>query len=299
MDWESQMNDFKSHLKLEKNLSENTIVSYVRDLSKFREFAENRGIDSIEKIQTNHIENYLAHIELAQISARSQARYISAFKAFFSYLLLEERLQKNPMELIESPKLGFKIPNTLSEKEIDAIIDQIDLSSEFGHRNKAILEVLYGCGLRVSELTQLRFSDLFIDEGYIRVVGKGNKQRLVPFAQKTLKELEFYTRQYRKHQKVTQGYQDYIFLNRRGKTLSRVMVFLIVKENTQKAGIRKKVSPHTFRHSFATHLLHNGADIRAIQLMLGHESITTTEIYTHIEQQHLEKAILQYHPRNR
>ncbi len=299
MNWNSEIADFKSYLKLEKNLSDRSIEAYLSDVIKFGTYVQNQFELDSNDVTPIHIQQYLSEIVDQNLSARSQARYISSLKAFFGYLVLENRMEINPMELIESPKLGLKLPDTLSENEINMIIDQIDLSDPFGHRNKAILEMLYGCGLRVSEVTQLRFSDLFLEENFIRVLGKGNKQRLVPITNATIKELQLYTEHSRKFQKEALGFEDYIFLNRRGKTLSRVMVFLIIKDLVAEVGLKKKVSPHTFRHSFATHLLHNGADIRAIQLMLGHESITTTEIYTHIEQRHLEETILTYHPRNR
>ncbi len=298
MEWNSNINDFESYLRLEKNLSENSIENYLRDIDKFRKYIVDNQLDDKKEIQSEDIQQYLSYLHDTDISARSQSRYISALNAFYEYLIVEERISKNPFENLDRPKLGLYLPDTLSEDEINTILKQVNLSGEFGHRNKAILEMMYGCGLRVSEVIQLRFSDLFLEEGFIRVRGKGNKERLVPISSHTRKELSLYVDNQRKRQKEQKGFEDYIFLNRRGKTLTRVMVFIILKKLVEETGITKKVSPHTFRHSFATHLLHNGADIRAIQLMLGHESITTTEIYTHLDKKHLKETILRYHPRN-
>ncbi len=231
------------------------------------------------------------------MNPRAQGRLISGLKGFFSYLVFEEYRKDNPLELIESPKTGRKLPDTLSTAEIDALISEIDLSSEQGERNRAMLETLYGCGLRVSELIGLKISDIFEDEGFLKVTGKGNKQRFVPISFHTLKFINIYRKEVRVHLTVAEEASDTLFLNRRGKPLSRAMVFTIVKQLTEKAGIRKNVSPHTFRHSFATHLLQNGADLRAIQQMLGHESITTTEVYTHIDKKHLTEVLNTFHPR--
>lgn len=242
------------------------------------------------------MQEFIYHIA-KEVNPRSQSRIISGLRGFFNYLIFEDYRKTNPLELIESPKLGRKLPDTLSEAEIDQIIMQIDLSDPQGTRNKAILETLYGCGLRVSELTHLKLSDLYFDEGFIRVTGKGDKQRFVPIAGPTIKFITLYKDEVRVHQTIAPTAKDTLFLNRRGKPLTRAMIFTIVKILTERAGIHKNVSPHTFRHSFATHLLENGADLRAIQQMLGHESITTTEIYTHIDKSHLTKVIQQFHPR--
>lgn len=294
MDWKEAFSEYKSYLKLEKSLSQNTIDAYLRDLKKLERFAEHEPL----KISSSDLEEFLYQYAKDNFAARSQARLISSVKGFFLYLQWEEWRTDNPAELLETPKLGMKLPDTLSEEEIDQLIAQIDLSLPEGERNRAILETLYGCGLRVSELTELKLSDLFFDEKFIRVIGKGNKQRLIPISDYTIKFLQIYIREIRVHIPIQKGFEDFVFLNRRGKKLTRVMIFTIIKQLTEKAGIRKKISPHTFRHSFATHLLKNGADIRSIQMMLGHESITTTEIYTHLDDRMIRDAVLKFHPRN-
>ncbi len=297
-DWDAIFIDFKSYLTFEKNLSKHTIASYLSDSKKFRHFLENIEEVGPLEVKYSHVQAFLASIVDQQLSERTQSRYISSLKSLYQYLLLEGRISENPMEMVESPKLGLYLPDSLTPSEVEAIFGKIDLSDIYGHRNLAILEMMYGCGLRVSEAIKLRFSDLFIEEDFIRVLGKGSKQRLVPIAKKSVQILRHYTEHLRKEQEPQKGFEDYIFLNRRGRTLSRVMVFLILRKATEKAQIQKKVSPHSLRHSFATHLLHNGANIQAIQLMLGHESITTTEIYTHIDQKHLKSTIMNCHPRN-
>ena len=293
MDWQEALSEYRTYLKLEKSLSPNTIESYLRDLRKLESFSENPPM----KVSSSDLDEFLYQYAKENFAPRSQARLISSVKSFFNYLQWEEWRADNPAELLETPKLGMKLPDTLSEKEIDQLIAQIDLSLPEGERNRAILETLYGCGLRVSELTELKLSDLFFEENFIRVIGKGNKQRLIPISNYTIKFINIYRNEIRVHIPIQKGFEDYLFLNRRGKKLTRVMIFTIIKQLTEKAGIRKKISPHTFRHSFATHLLKNGADLRSIQMMLGHESITTTEIYTHLSTKHLEEALLQYHPR--
>jgi integrase/recombinase XerD len=294
MDWKEALNEFKSHLKLEKSLSDNTIQAYVRDIEKLKEFSDQPPL----QVSRNQLEEFLYQYAKENYAARSQARLVSSLKSFFSYLQLEDWRNDNPAELLETPKLGMKLPDTLSEEEIDKLISEIDLSLKEGERNRAILETLYGCGLRVSELTELKLSDLFFEENFIRVIGKGNKQRLIPISNYTIKFIEIYKNQIRVHLPIQKGFEDYLFLNRRGKKLTRVMIFTIIKNLAEKAGLRKKISPHTFRHSFATHLLKNGADLRSIQMMLGHESITTTEIYTHLDDTSIREAVLKYHPRN-
>lgn len=294
MNWKEIISEYQSHLKLEKNLSNNSIEAYLRDVKKLKDFSDQLPLD----IQQNHIEEFIYQFAKLDYSPRTQARLISSIKSFFSYLQWEEWRIDNPAELIETPKLGMKLPDVLSEREIDTIIAQIDLGQAEGERNRAIIETLYGCGLRVSELIELKLSQLFFEENYIMVVGKGNKQRLVPISDHTIKFINIYKNEVRIHQNIQKDFEDYLFLNRRGRSLSRVMIFTIIKQLTEKAGINKNVSPHTFRHSFATHLLKNGADLRSIQMMLGHESISTTEIYTHLDDGMLRKAVLEFHPRN-
>jgi len=294
VNWNEALAEYKSYLKLEKNLSQNTIEAYIRDIRKLEDFSENTPLT----IGRSDVNEFIYQYAGQNYSERSQARLISSLKSFFAYLQWEEWRDDNPVELLESPKLPQKLPNVLSEEEIDLLIAQIDLSRPEGERNRAILETLYGCGLRVSELTELKISDLFFMENFIRVTGKGNKQRLIPISNYTIKMINFYKDEVRVHAAVQKGFEDHLFLNRRGRKLTRVMIFTIIRNLKEKAGIKKKISPHTFRHSFATHLLKHGADLRSIQLMLGHESITTTEIYTHLDDSQLRDTILQFHPRN-
>ena len=297
MKWNQAIQDYKSYLHIERGLSKNSIANYVYDLQKLVNWLELNEInDSPVNIFENTLQEFIYQIA-KEVGPRSQSRIISGLRGFFNYLIFEEYRKTNPLELIESPKIGRKLPDTLSEEEIDQIIIQIDLSKPQGERNRAILETLYGCGLRVSEAIGLKISDLFFEEGFIKVTGKGDKQRFVPIAPLTMKYINLYKTEIRNHQTIPEEFIDTLFLNRRGKALSRAMIFTIIKDLVEKTGIRKNVSPHTFRHSFATHLLENGADLRAIQQMLGHESITTTEIYTHIDKSHLAKVMRQYHPR--
>jgi integrase/recombinase XerD len=295
--WSVLLNNFESYLQLEKGLSENTLLAYAKDVQKLQNYADeiNKSVDQLEYNDLNAFVGALYDIGL---SARSQARVVSGVKQFFDFLILEGELKINPSELLEPPKIGRKLPEVLSIEEIDAMIAQIDLSKNEGHRNKAILETLYCCGLRVSELCDMKISQIFRQEGFIRVIGKGNKERLIPLAASVTRELDFYFDAMRKHLDIARGHEDFVFLNRRGKQLTRVMIFTIIKDLAEKAGIKKNISPHTFRHSFATHLLEGGANLRAIQDMLGHESILTTEIYTHVSNQAQREAILKYHPRN-
>ncbi|MGP2569770.1 site-specific tyrosine recombinase/integron integrase [Ornithobacterium rhinotracheale] len=295
MSWEQTLQDYKAHLSLERNLSENTISNYLRDLQKLQNmFPDNNP----EELTAEELRLFNYKIG-EQYAARSQARILSGVRAFYNFLEEEKNDTKpNPTELISSPKIGRKLPDTLSLEEINKIVENIDLSQKHGERNKAIIEMLYGCGLRVSELTELKISDLYFEEDFIQVLGKGNKKRLVPIAQYTQKVLTNYLQLVRSHQTIQKAYSDHVFINNRGTKLSRVMVFNIIKEAAERAGIKKNISPHTFRHSFATHLLENGGDLRSIQLMLGHESITTTEIYTHIDRSFLRKNIEKFHPRN-
>lgn len=288
---------YKTYLRLEKSLSANSVDAYLSDLDKLLRFAESEGL-KITDITYNDLQQFVAQLRDIGIHPRSQARIISGIKSFYRFLLLDEYITVDPTELLESPKIGLKLPEVLTVSEINNILDTIDLSLAEGQRNRAMLEVLYSCGLRVSELTHLRYSDIYFEEGFIKVEGKGSKQRLVPISDTALHEIKNYL--YDRHTiAVKKGYEDTLFLSRRGTALSRIMVFHIIKQQTEMAGILKNVSPHTFRHSFATHLLEGGANLRAIQEMLGHEKITTTEIYTHIDREFLRKEILEHHPRSK
>ena len=292
------LNDFELYLKLEKKLSKNSVESYLNDVNKFLnffdEFAE---IIDFKLFTPDLIKDFIYQIS-DSIAPATQARLISGIRLFFNFLIIENHIEQNPMELIESPKLKRKLPDILNVDEIDRLIATIDLTKPEGERNKAIIETLYGCGLRVSELVELKLSDLFFDEGFIRITGKGNKQRFVPINDYTKKIIENFIKYSRKSDEAKPGYEDYLFLNRRGKKLSRNMIFIIIKELLKQSGIQKNISPHSLRHSFATHLLENGADLRSIQLMLGHESITTTEIYLHMDRKKLHETLEKYHPRN-
>jgi len=297
MSWEKSIKEFKSYLKIERSLSDNTIDSYLRDVRKLSGFSQEKNLNELQITKTE-VKEFIAVINKEGISARSQSRIISGIKAFYKYLILEDYLTVNPTELIESPKIGLKLPDTLSVSEIDSLISAIDLSHPQGERNRAILEVLYSCGLRVSELTNLKLSNIRFKEGYVKLVGKGNKERFAPIGGVAIKFLKIYLNEIRTHQDIKKGSEDIVFLNRRGKQLTRVMIFTIIKDLATKIGMKKKISPHTFRHSFATHLIEGGADLRAIQEMLGHESITTTEIYTHLDREFLRESIIQFHPRS-
>jgi len=297
MKWKQAITYYQNYLKIERGLSQNSISNYSFDIKKLVNWLEENSIEqSPIKIEEETIQQFIYTIA-KEVNPRTQSRIISGLRGFFNYLVFEEYRKTNPLELIESPKIGMKLPDTLSLEEIDLIIATIDLSKAQGERNRAIIETLYGCGLRVSELISLKISDLFFYEGFIKVTGKGNKQRFVPIGPQTEKYIKIYRKEIRIHQKINAASKDTLFLNRRGNALSRAMIFHIVKELAEKAGIKKSISPHTFRHSFATHLLENGADLRAIQQMLGHESITTTEIYTHIDKSHLTQIINKFHPR--
>ncbi|MFT4779041.1 MAG: integrase/recombinase XerD [Flavobacteriales bacterium] len=300
MKWNSLIRGFKHFLQLEKSLAENSIEAYLRDVEKLAQFdAFFKQENGPEAISRNDIEEFLAWLHELGMSARSQARIISGLKAFYAYLELEQVTNSNPLELIEAPRLGSKLPITLSYLEIEEMFRSVDLSRSDGHRNRAMLETLYSCGLRVSELTDLRLSHLYYDDGFIRVIGKGNKERLVPIGHAALKFIKLYVESDRTQLVIDKGSEDHIFLNQRGRHLSRISVFNFVKKAAEMSGIDKNVSPHTFRHSFATHLVEAGADLRAVQEMLGHESITTTEIYTHLDTAYLRSEIMEYHPRNK
>lgn len=281
-------------------MSQNSIDAYLTDLDKLAQFcACLKPGKKVTDLELSELLKFVHWVADLGMNARSQARIISGIKAFYKFLLLEEYIHTNPSILLETPKIGRKLPDTLSTNEIDQLEGAIDLSKPEGQRNKAIIESLYSCGLRVSELTELKISNLYFEEGFVRVTGKGNKERLVPIGGKAIKEIELYTNGYRNHMDIQAGFEDHLFLNRRGKNLTRVMIFTIVKNLCTYAGIKKNISPHTFRHSFATHLLEGGADLRAIQEMLGHESITTTEIYTHLDRDYLRSVIIDHHPRNK
>lgn len=299
MDWQLGLSGFKSYLRLERSLSANTIEAYLRDVDKLEQFFQNNSDKKeLENISTEDLKKFIEWVNELGMLATTQARVLSGLKAFFQYLVLENIISSDPSALLESPKTSRKLPDTLNIVEINNIIDAIDLSKPEGMRNKAMLEILYGCGLRVSELTGLKISNLYLDIDFIKILGKGNKERLVPIGSDAVKYLRIFIEEIRVHIKIIPGNEDFVFLNNRGYPLSRVMVFLIIKDLAQKAGINKSISPHTFRHSFATHLIEGGADLRAVQEMLGHESITTTEIYTHLDRDYLRETIIQFHPRS-
>ena len=295
--WKSYIKEYQNYLKLERGLSENTIENYSFDIEKLVLFLSvHKIIESPLTISEETIQQFIYEIS-SKVNARSQSRIISGLKSFFNYLIFEDYRVNTPMELIEVPKTGRKLPDTLSVEEIDSLINAIDLSTLEGERNRAILETLYSCGLRVSELVTLKISDLFFEEGFIKITGKGSKQRFVPIGKITEKYILIYKNQIRNQIKVQKGFEDTLFLNRRGKQLTRAMIFTIIKDLALKINLNKVISPHTFRHSFATHLLENGADLRSIQLMLGHESITTTEVYMHLDRKFLAEVLNNYHPR--
>jgi integrase/recombinase XerD len=297
MNWKIAQKDYQHYLKIERGLADNSISNYVLDIEKLVGFLESNSLsDNPIQIQKETVQKFIYDIAKV-VNPRSQARIISGLKSFFNYLVFEDYRTDNPMDLIESPKIGRKLPDTLSEEEINLLIQAVDLTKAEGERNRAMLETLYGCGLRVSELTNLQISDLYFEEDFIKVTGKGDKQRFVPISNINKKYINIYKNEIRVHQKVQKGFDDILFLNRRGKQLTRAMVFTIIKQLAEKIGLKKNISPHTFRHSFATHLLENGADLRAIQQMLGHESITTTEVYMHVDRSHLADVMHKFHPR--
>lgn len=298
MNWKTDIKSYQSYLRIERGLSKNTIDNYSFDIERLCLFLESNDIlVSSTKINEETIQQFIYSVS-KEVNPRTQARIISGLKSFFNYLIFEDSREDNPMELIETPKTGRKLPDTLSVEEIDSLISAIDLSSNEGERNRAILETLYSCGLRVSELVSLKISDLFFDEGFIKITGKGNKQRFVPIGNSTQKYIQIYRDFKRNDLKIKKGQEDTLFLNRRGNQLTRAMIFTIIKDLALKIALSKSISPHTLRHSFATHLLENGADLRSIQLMLGHESITTTEIYVHLDRRFLTEVINNFHPRS-
>ena len=296
--WENHIKRFRHYLKIERSLSENSIEAYTRDVEKLFRYAEKEFPEkSPLNLELEHLRKFVNTLAKLEISDYTQARVISGIKAFYRYLMYEDEIKEDPAQLLEAPKLGRKLPDTLSYPEIEQLLEAIPLGEPEGHRNRAILEMLYSSGLRVSELTELKKGQIFKDIGFLRVIGKGNKERLVPIGKDALRFLKIYEEEIRVHQAPAKGHEEFVFLNRRGKKLTRVMIFLIIKKTAQRAGIDKNISPHTFRHSFATHLIEGGADLRAVQEMLGHESITTTEIYTHLDRDYLRQVLTDFHPR--
>ncbi len=299
MKWDDSIKGFEDYLRLEKALSQNSINAYINDINKLMDFLKNafKGITP-QKVKLNHLKSFIEWLNERGVSPRTQARTISGIKSFYKFLLIEERIISDPTSLLESPRIGRKLPDILSLEEIDTLINAIDVEKPEGQRNKAILETLYSCGLRVSELVNLKISNLYFDQGYVKVEGKANKERLVPISTRAVDEINKYVEGYRKNLRITPSAKDILFVNRRGQILSRVMIFTIIKNLAEKVNLKKKISPHTFRHSFATHLIDGGADLRAVQEMLGHESILTTEIYTHLDRSFLKDTINQFHPRS-
>jgi len=298
MSWENQIKQFQYYLKIERSLSSNTQLAYVQDIEKLRRYLKQTFPDlDPSSVQLDHLRSFVESLAALEISAFTQARIISGIKAFFKYLMYEDIIDEDPAALLQAPKLGRKLPDTLSYHEITHLLEGIELGKPEGHRNRAIIEVLYSSGLRVSELTDLKIGNIYMDIGFLRVVGKGNKERLVPIGKDALKYLKLYLDEIRRHQTPAKGHEEFVFLNRRGKKLTRVMIFIMIKNLAQEVGIAKNISPHTFRHSFATHLIEGGADLRAVQEMLGHESITTTEIYTHLDRDYLRQVLTEFHPR--
>lgn len=297
MSWNVYIRGYQNYLQIEKSLSKNTVDGYCRDIKKLNNFFNgNDDKKKIEEVNYQDFQNYLSYLNDLKINARSQSRVISSMRSFFKFLILEKIIKENPTELLENPKTGKKLPEFLTIEEIELLVNQIDRSKKEGERNLAIIEVLYGCGLRVTELIELKISEIYWEDGFIRIIGKGNKERLVPLGKIASKHLKIYLNEIRVHQKVKDLFVDHVFINKNGSKISRVMIFKIVKKLTEKAGIQKNISPHSLRHSFATHLVEGGADLRSVQEMLGHQSITTTEVYTHLDKNYLKQAILDHHP---
>ncbi len=296
--WSNYLRQFQHHLKIERSLSKNSILAYLQDMEKLSRYMEGAFPDvTPEKTQLEHLRTFVNALAELEISTYTQARIISGIKAFFRFLMYEDKISEDPAQLLETPRLGRKLPDTLSYNEINSLLESISLGESEGHRNRAMLEILYSSGLRVSELTDLNLANIYPDIGFLRVIGKGNKERLVPIGTDALRYLKIYLDEFRNKTTPVKGNEQYTFLNRRGKKLSRVMVFIIIKKLAESIGLKKNVSPHTFRHSFATHLIEGGADLRAVQEMLGHESITTTEIYTHLDRDYLRQVLQEFHPR--
>lgn len=297
--WQFHINGFKAFLSIEKSLSENSVEAYMRDVNKLLQYLEISGTNSDpDHISQNQLQGFIQWINEMGVSARTQARIISGLKSFFKYLMMGDFIRKDPAQLLEAPKIGRKLPEVLSTEEINDMVAAIDLSKPGGQRNKAIIETLYGCGLRVSELVNLKISNLYLKQGFIKVTGKGNKERLVPIGNTAIKEIDSWFIDRNRLKKIEKDAENIVFLTRNGRKISRIMIFMIIKDLTEKCGIKKNISPHTFRHSFASHLIDAGADLRAVQEMLGHESITTTEIYTHLDRDYLRSAIIEFHPRS-
>ena len=297
MSWNVYIRGYQNYLQIEKSLSKNTVDGYCRDIKKLNNFFNgNDDKKKIEDVNYQDFQNYLSYLNDLKINARSQSRVISSMRSFFKFLILEKIIKENPTELLENPKTGKKLPEFLTIEEIELLVNQIDRSKKEGERNLAIIEVLYGCGLRVTELIELKISEIYWEEGFIRIIGKGNKERLVPLGKIASKHLKIYLNEIRVHQKIKDLFVDHVFINKNGSKISRVMIFKIVKKLAEKAGIQKNISPHSLRHSFATHLVEGGADLRSVQEMLGHQSITTTEVYTHLDKNYLKQAILDHHP---
>ncbi|WP_421979042.1 site-specific tyrosine recombinase XerD [Roseivirga seohaensis] len=299
MAWEIYIQEYENYLKLERSLSENSVEAYVHDVVKLKQFLEISNLDiTAQQVRANHLQDFIAYINELGMSAHSQARIISGLKSFYKFMMYEGEIEIDPTALLEAPKLGRKLPDTLDIHEIDKILAAIDHSKAEGMRNRAMLETLYSSGLRVTELISLKISNIHFEIGFLRIFGKGNKERLVPIGREALKYINMYREEVRVHLDIKPGHESFLFLNRNGKQLTRQMVFIVIKDLVAKAGLQKVVSPHTFRHSFATHLIEGGADLRAVQEMLGHESITTTEIYTHLDRDYLKQIIKDYHPRS-
>jgi len=300
MSWDFYIRQFKNYLKLERSLSENSIEAYIHDVVKLKQFLEFSNSDTSPlTLKTSQVQKFIEYLNReVGMTAYSQARILSGLRAFYKYLLFEEIIEEDPTQLLEGPKLGRKLPDTLNYNEIEKLLSAIDMSTDEGMRNRAMLETLYSSGLRVSELIDLKLSHVYFDIGFLRIIGKGNKERLIPIGREALKYIRIYVEEIRCCLDIRKGHENIVFLNRRGAKLSRVMIFTIIKNLALRAGVRKKVSPHTFRHSFATHLIEGGADLRAVQEMLGHESITTTEIYTHLDRDYLKQVIKEFHPRS-
>ncbi|WP_260311309.1 site-specific tyrosine recombinase XerD [Roseivirga seohaensis] len=297
--WEIYIQEYENYLKLERSLSENSVEAYVHDVVKLKQFLEISNLDiTAQQVRVNHLQDFIAYINELGMSAHSQARIISGLKSFYKFMMYEGEIEIDPTALLEAPKLGRKLPDTLDIHEIDKILAAIDHSKAEGMRNRAMLETLYSSGLRVTELISLKISNIHFEIGFLRILGKGNKERLVPIGREALKYINMYREEVRVHLDIKPGHESFLFLNRNGKQLTRQMVFIVIKDLVAKAGLQKIVSPHTFRHSFATHLIEGGADLRAVQEMLGHESITTTEIYTHLDRDYLKQIIKDYHPRS-
>ena len=299
MNWDILIKQFKQYLQLERALASNSVEAYLRDMAKLKEFLDisNSSVGPLA-VKEDHIKAFLKYVNELGLSAHSQGRMLSGIKSFYKFLLIEELLDKDPTELIEGPKLGRKLPDTLDYDEIERMFDAIDVSTPEGFRNRAMLETLYSSGLRVSELISLKITNIFFSEGFLKIIGKGEKERMVPIGRAALNLIKIYKDEVRVHVPVDKASQNVVFLNRRGKQMSRVMIFLLIKGLAEKTGIQKNISPHTFRHSFATHLIEGGADLRAVQQMLGHESITTTEIYTHLDRDYLKQVVKEFHPRS-